>query len=144
MARLLELLLGPLLLKPRSLTLPLLAPPLKLGPAGGPQEPSWTRRARKVSKNSVARSSVFTLGKWVLLYYNNCNVKVVIFSWTPLPSSYHRSLPDNPRARAAAMIAPPHWARTWQHAFLEKCWARPWQHISGNDDCFVNKGRKQF
>ena len=71
MARLLELLLGPLLLKPRSLTLP-----LRLGPAGGPQEPSWTRRARKVSKNSVARSSVFTLGKWVLLYYNNCNVKL--------------------------------------------------------------------
>ena len=141
MARLLELLLGPLLVKPRSLTLPLLAP---LRPAGGPQEPSWTRRARKVSKNSVARSSVFTLGKWVLLYYNNCNVKVVTFSWTPLPSSYHRSLPDNPRARAAAMIAPPHWARTWQHAFLEKCLARPWQHISGNNDCFVNNDRKQF
>ena len=27
---------------------------------------TWTRTARKVRRNSVARSSVLTLGKWVL------------------------------------------------------------------------------
>ena len=83
--------------RPRSLALP-----LRLGPAGWTQEPSWkiymrkqfegkckgkkgihlidkdkdkdkdkrsrtwTRTAKKVRRNSVARSSVLTLGKWVL------------------------------------------------------------------------------